>query len=1015
MDSGPLDPDPNSIPKINASQKQKENQRTAQNNKKGNLNIATWNIRRGLLSKENELVNLLQSEELDVIVLTETDTKKINAQDYKISGYTTHVQSVEGDEDMVRVMALTKDNCGVDFELRTHLMSALFPSIWIEIKEKNGSKTLLGGFYRQWSMEGKLTVPEQVNQMELFSQQIREAANSQEKIIITGDANLCADSWLRENYDRKSVAQPLQDCLLRNGLEIQNVGFTFQADHMQTSGMVSQSALDHVYNSVIIKDRITVNKLQNSSSDHLPVKIKYNMDTKKTSHKKSITKRSFKNFTKERWNEALEEEDWLDVEECEEVDEMVSIFTKNVTRALDKVAPVKKFTIISNYRFGLSEETKELMKKRDRTRKAVQGATGDEKKVLLQQYKTLRNNVTGKIRKENIDYNNNRIEEAKNERELWSVANEVINPRKESDWSVVDEKGETIKDEKEVAEMFNGFFIKKVEDLKGNINPRHVEDPLARLSDKLKNLNSKLEFKTVTQRQMKTHLKKLSKKKSSGLDGLSQENLILGIPNLLAPLTAIVNQSITQGTFPSSWKEAAVTPVLKKGSPQILNNYRPVSCLPAASKVLEIVVCSQLSDYLESNGLLPGNQHGFRPRRSTMTAWQEIQLDWAIAAEQKLVTGVLLWDLSAAFDTLDCDGLCRKLALFGVQQRSVNWVKSFLTNRTQRVKIGKELSEPRAVNTGVPQGGVLSPLIFVLFVSDLQDWLSHSTAPTYADDTHTGTTGKTLTETLEKMEEDAQKVLNFMASNGLVANAKKTSFLILNCRQVERDLSIKIGTDEITRETSAKLLGITFQDDQQWRTQIRGKGGLISSLNSRIYIIRRLKNYLSFKSILKMVDGIFTSKLRYGLQLMGKVRTSIEDQETAEFKAIQVVQNNLLRLLNGTKTKDMVSIPVMLKKFNMLSANQLNASMKLLEVWKAINLPDYPLKINRQEIHTTGINTRADKVNRPIEVGKTNLCQKTCVSDAIRLWNKAPGSVTESASLHQVKNQIRMYVKSLPT
>ena len=86
---------------------------------------------------------------------------------------------------------------------------------------------------------------------------------------------------------------------------------------------------------------------------------------------------------------------------------MVSIFTKNVTRALDKVAPVKKFKIISNYRFGLSEETKELMKKRDRTRKAVQGATGDEKKVLLQQYKTLRNNVTGKIRKENIDYVSN--------------------------------------------------------------------------------------------------------------------------------------------------------------------------------------------------------------------------------------------------------------------------------------------------------------------------------------------------------------------------------------------------------------------------------------------------------------------------------------------------------------------------------------------------------------------------------------------------------------------------------
>ena len=158
-----------------------------------------------------------------------------------------------------------------------------------------------------------------------------------------------------------------------------------------------------------------------------------------------------------------------------------------------------------------------------------------------------------------------------------------------------------------------------------------------------------------------------------------------------------------------------------------------------------------ISDYLESNNLLPDTQHGFRPRRSTMTAWQEIQLDWALNREQHLITGVILCDLSAAFDTLDCDGLCKKLALFGVQPRSVSWVKSFLTDRTQCVRIGNEVSSPRAVPTGVPQGGVLSPLIFVLFVSDLQDWLLHSKAPTYADYTSTATTGTNLVETLGKM------------------------------------------------------------------------------------------------------------------------------------------------------------------------------------------------------------------------------------------------------------------------
>ena len=191
-----------------------------------------------------------------------------------------------------------------------------------------------------------------------------------------------------------------------------------------------------------------------------------------------------------------------------------------------------------------------------------------------------------------------------------------------------------------------------------------------------------------------------------------------------------------------------------------MSNYRPVSCLPAASKVLEIVVCSQLSEYLESNNLLPSNQHGFRPRRSTMMAWQEIQLDWASKWESNLVTGVLLWDLSAAFDTLDCEGVCAKMELFGVQDRSIKWIRSFLSGRSQRVKIGDKVSAPRLVPTGVPQGGVLSPLIFVLFVSDLQDRLIHSTAPTYADDTTTGTSGYDLVETKAKLEEDANKVLS---------------------------------------------------------------------------------------------------------------------------------------------------------------------------------------------------------------------------------------------------------------
>ena len=1015
-----MDPDSNPITKIN---NQTIVTKTAQTNRKQNntktlekrhLIIGTWNVRRGLVRRELEIIELLRKENLDVLFLTETDTKRSNLANYSLQGYSTHFQMGDEDSSNIRIVALVKDNSGIVFKLREDLMSKSFPSIWLEAEDKYRSKSLFGGFYRQWSSNGKLAVPEQISQIELFVDQINEAANSSSKIIIMGDANLCSNKWGRDDYDKKSISQPLIDCLTQNGMDVQELGNTFQADHACQNGTVAESALDHAYTSANIRDCVVCNKLPNSSSDHLLGIVDYSLDITKVRFTHSVTKRSFKNFSNANWNQSLAQEDWLDVEEAVGVNDMVTIFNAKIKSALDRVAPTKTFKIRSQHRFGLSDDTKELMKRRDRTRKQINKSTNKERATLLQQYKTLRNQVTSKIRKENVDYNSKRINEAKNERELWNIANEVLNPRKESNWNVLDKNGMETTEEEKVADVFNDYFIDKVEQLKAGIDTNLVEDPMARLKEKMKNNKNTLEFKTVTGKQLSKHLKKLNPKKSSGVDGLSQENLLLGKSQLLSPLLAIVNQSITDGEFPEDWKEAAVIPVLKKGNSQLPSNYRPVSCLPAASKVLEIVVCSQLSDYLELNNLLPNNQHGFRPKRSTMTAWQEIQLDWATKGEQDLVTGVLLWDLSAAFDTLDCNGVCSKLEIFGLREKSLRWIRSFLTGRFQRVRIGGALSSPRLVPTGVPQGGVLSPLVFVLFVSDLQEWLTHSTAPTYADDTTTGTSAKTIAKTIELMEEDANQVLKFMASNGLVANANKTSFLLLNSKQAEAEYSLKIGTEQVKRESTAKLLGMQFQDDLQWQCQVFGKGGMISALNSRLYIVRRLSNHLSLKSVEKVVDGLFTSKIRYGLHLLGKVRLTSEDPKCAIFKAIQLVQNKMLRVLNRSLTKDKVSIESMLAKFKVTSVNRLNAQAKLLEVWKALNIENYPLKLLQQSTNTTGVSTRADTTGRLIEVGKSNTSRNSSTSDAIRLWNIAPNTITGATSLYRVKKEIKVFASQLP-
>ena len=326
---------------------------------------------------------------------------------------------------------------------------------------------------------------------------------------------------------------------------------------------------------------------------------------------------------------------------------------------------------------------------------------------------------------------------------------------------------------------FNSFFIKKIEDLKANVDPNLVSDPLKELKDKMSSNSNKFELKTINMKSLKESIKQLKAKKSAGNDGMTQSQLKEGASVLASPLLNIINSSISKGQFPSKWKEGIVTPVFKKGDVTELENYRPVTCLPAAAKLLEKVACQQTSKYMEDNNLLPPSQHGFRTSRSTMTALTEVQKQWAENSENKEKTGILMWDLSAAFDCLDINIMCDKLVLYGFQENTVKWFRSFLASRSQRVKIGEYLSNPINLQSGVPQGGIISPLLYIIYVADLQLWLKFSKVTTYADDTKTCVSHKLLNKMKEMLEHHALRVLQFMASNGLVANPKKTAFMIL--------------------------------------------------------------------------------------------------------------------------------------------------------------------------------------------------------------------------------------------
>ena len=263
------------------------------------------------------------------------------------------------------------------------------------------------------------------------------------------------------------------------------------------------------------------------------------------------------------------------------------------------------------------------------------------------------------------------------------------------------------------------------------------------------------------------------------------------------------------------------------------------------------------------------------------------------------------------------------------------------------------------------------------------------------------------------MEVDAKNVLKYMASNGLIANPKKTAMIFLNTK-TEVPIIIKIGEDTVVQEQKAKLLGITFNEKQDWKDQLYGKGGMLSSLNQRLFLIRRLQNVMNNKALIKIADGIFMSKIRYGLQLLGKVRLAKEDPSNEVLSAIQLSQNKLVRLLNGKTLKDKISTEVLLTNIGMASVNQIHCQIKLLEIWKAVNIENNPIKVTSATSCIDSAKTRSGGNERLVEHGKSNLSSKTFINDAIKIWNRAPKELKECTTLNSAKKAIKLFSKSLP-
>ena len=398
----------------------------------------------------------------------------------------------------------------------------------------------------------------------------------------------------------------------------------------------------------------------------------------------------------------------------------------------------------------------------------------------------------------------------------------------------------------DIANTLNNFFTSIGRNLAQNINYSGDKNH----SYYLKTYHNKIfKFKEIEQENLKTVINSLTNKSSVGIDGISTILLKCIAPSIIKPLTLITNQIMKTGIFPNKLKLAKVIPIYKKDDPTQVTNYRPISLLPVLSKVIEKTIAKQLSGYFEDNKLFNQNKYGFRPGHSTEHAALEL-VDKITSQMDNNETPINIFlDLSKAFDTIDHNILLDKLKYYGLDDIAIQLFRSHLTNRYQYVQIENAKSQLLEINrpTGVPQGSILGPLLFIIYINDISQSSDKFDFIAYADDTTLSTTLNKFSESEDMNISDLinlelYKINEWLEINKLSLNAKKSRFMIFHMPNKHITLPIlKISNTHIVKVNEFNFLGLTLDTKLDWK---RHSNNTSNKISRTIGVLNKLKNVL---------------------------------------------------------------------------------------------------------------------------------------------------------------------------
>jgi len=841
------------------------------NNCNKNVNIFHNNLN-GLESKFELLNNFLSnnSTDLDIIAITETSQQSNNSSfkmNVSIDGYTmtsTHSNTNKGGTCIYR-----KNKFDAIEREDLKIINDHFESNWIEIKNKNCKNVIIGCIYRH--PHDNLDI---YNSFLDYIEIIFNKINKENKeIYLCGDFNsdilkIDYQNSYKRFYDLLSSYGLLPFILLPtrivgNSATIVDNIFTNNSTSNIISGNVVTDLSDHFSQFVSV---------QRPKLDYKSISI-YKRDYSKFSEKSFRDDVSIQNFNNNFIN----------------VNEQFNDFFFKLEGCVNRHAPYKKLTpkeIRTNDKPWISSEVLKMIKIKNKLfyRKKRQPNNVNVKRL----YNIFRNRVNRELNKSKKDYYSKYFEDNKtNSKKVWEGIKSIINIKNSKNNTInqliVEDK--LIDDPNEIVKSLNEFFV--------NVGPKTERsiphNPIAKPENYLGDKNQVDFVITLISNDEILNIINNLESKSTGPQSIPVNLLKLIADLIVLPLGKIINNSFSDGIFPDALKSCKVVPIHKGGSMDDLNNYRPISLLSIFDKIIEKLIHHRLYNFLELHNILFNNQFGFRKNNSTSFALMQITEKIKETIENKKFGCGIFIDLRKAFDTVNHKILLKKLEHYGIRGIALNWFTSYLFNRKQFVFHNGESSNLQPITCGVPQGSVLGPLLFLLYINDLPKISNIFQFYLFADDTNIYYEAENLDKLELTINKELKKLHTWLIVNRLSLNINKTNFVVFHPfnKPLTKKITLKIYKKAISEKDQVKYLGIMIDSTLSWKNHIDNVSTKISKIIGLLYKIRY---FVDVKIIKTLYYSLVFPHLIYGIEVWGSA-------DELHLNKLLVLQKKIVRLI----------------------------------------------------------------------------------------------------------------------